>query len=135
MAMNTKVTLGLRAGHSWLLKQHKPPWSPIILRSLSQKAFVRGPEEPPLLECTIPEHFSGIVRKFGDRNAVISRHQQRILTYHQLDHDSDGLARGLVKQGVRKGDRVAVMLGNGIEFATVSMVDMVDFWNFNLTCQ
>jgi acyl-CoA synthetase (AMP-forming)/AMP-acid ligase II len=42
-----------------------------------------------------------------------------ILTYDALDRDSNKLARGLQNLGVKKGDRVAVSLGNNIEFATV----------------
>jgi acyl-coenzyme A synthetase/AMP-(fatty) acid ligase len=53
------------------------------------------------------------------KHRVISRHQNRILTYGQLDRDSNALARGLSKKGVKKGDRCAVMLGNNVEFATV----------------
>ncbi|KAF2431021.1 acyl-CoA synthetase/AMP-acid ligase-like protein II [Tothia fuscella] len=84
------------------------------------QAFGRGPTTPPLLEQTISEHFSSIVSKYGDRNAVISRHQDKILTYKELDRVSNALARGLLNKGVKKGDRVAVMLGNNIEFATTT---------------
>lgn len=42
------------------------------------------------------------------------------MTYDQLDRDSDALARGLAKQGVKKGDRVAVSLGNNLENATAT---------------
>jgi len=49
-------------------------------------------------------------------DSVISRHQNQCLTYDALDASSTVLAHGLWKQGVRKGDRVAVSLGNGIEF-------------------
>jgi len=52
-------------------------------------------------------------------SSVISRHQQTILTYSALDIQSNALARGLANIGVKKGDRVAVSLGNNIEFATV----------------
>lgn len=52
-------------------------------------------------------------------NSVISHHQRTILTYEALDRDSNALARGLQKKGVNKGDRVAVSLGNNVEFATV----------------
>jgi non-ribosomal peptide synthetase component E (peptide arylation enzyme) len=41
------------------------------------------------------------------------------LTYHELDLKSSSLARGLKEIGVAKGDRVAVSLGNNIEFAIV----------------
>lgn len=51
--------------------------------------------------------------------SVVSRHQRTRLTYQQLDNQSNALARGLYSRGVKKGDRVAVSLGNNIEFATV----------------
>ncbi|KAI1995382.1 hypothetical protein LOZ53_001435 [Ophidiomyces ophidiicola] len=51
---------------------------------------------------------------------VISRHQQQRLTYHELDLKSNALARGLASIGVTKGDRVAVSLGNGIEYAVAT---------------
>lgn len=41
------------------------------------------------------------------------------LTYRQLDRASDALASALVKMGVRKGDRVAVVMGNFAAFAIV----------------
>lgn len=57
--------------------------------------------------------------KINTNYRVISRHQNKILTYEQLDRDSNALARGLLNRGVKKGDRCAVMLGNNVEFATV----------------
>ena len=50
---------------------------------------------------------------------VISRHQQTRLTYEALDCKSNALARGLGNIGVKKGDRVAVSLGNNVEYAIV----------------
>ena len=38
------------------------------------------------------------------------------VTYQQLDHDSDALARALHENGVRKGDRVALVLPNCPQF-------------------
>lgn len=93
--------------------------------------------QPALIETTVGQHFASIVSKFGDRPAyallhqertrhvltvfsVISRHQQTQLSYDGLDISSNALARGLASIGVTKGDRVAVSLGNNIEFATVS---------------
>ncbi|KAJ5061494.1 hypothetical protein J3E74DRAFT_464206 [Bipolaris maydis] len=77
-------------------------------------------KKPPLLEQTIPQHFAGVVRQYGDRDAIISHHQRIRLTYDALDRDSNRLARGLQNLGVKKGDRVAVSLGNNIEFATIT---------------
>ncbi|KAL2010263.1 hypothetical protein VTN00DRAFT_6070 [Thermoascus crustaceus] len=89
-------------------------------RRLLTQSYARGPSEPPLFEQTVGEHFANIVGKYGDRNAVISRHQNGRLTYKLLDIKSNILARGLESIGVKKGDRVAVMLGNGLEYATVT---------------
>jgi non-ribosomal peptide synthetase component F len=75
--------------------------------------------QPPLLEQTVPQHFQSIVDQHGDRNAVISRAQQTTLTYWDLDQQSNALANGLQELGVKKGERVAVSLGNNIEFAVV----------------
>lgn len=50
---------------------------------------------------------------------VISRHQQARLTYDALNRKSNALARGLISAGVKKGDRVAISLGNSIEYAIV----------------
>lgn len=86
-------------------------------RCLLTKAHDRGPTEPPLFEQTVPEHFANIVSGYGDRPAVITRHQRAELSYDQLDQKSNALARGLQSIGVKKGDRVSVSLGNNIEFA------------------
>ncbi|KAG5305012.1 AMP dependent synthetase and ligase [Histoplasma capsulatum G186AR] len=89
-------------------------------RSLLTTSHARGPSEPPLFEQTIGDHFANIVSKYGDKTAVISTHQAQRLTYDELDRKSNALARGLAAGGLPKGDRVAVSLGNSIEFAIVT---------------
>ncbi|ETN40855.1 uncharacterized protein HMPREF1541_05135 [Cyphellophora europaea CBS 101466] len=89
-------------------------------RTFLSQARNKGPLEPPLLEETVGENFARIVSEHGDRPAVISRHQSTRLTYHELDLNSNVLAKGLQSQGVKKGDRVCVHLGNNVEFATVT---------------
>ena len=84
---------------------------------------------------TIPEHFSSIVSRFGDRPAVISRSptattadglaspitaQETRLSYEDLDLASNSLAHSLRSLGVKKGDRVAVSLGNCPEYAALT---------------
>ncbi|KAH7312012.1 hypothetical protein BKA65DRAFT_468008 [Rhexocercosporidium sp. MPI-PUGE-AT-0058] len=76
--------------------------------------------QPPLLTQTIPSHFGSIVSQHGDRPALISRSQKTRLTYRELDERSTALAFALRERGVKKGDRVAVMLGNGWECGVVS---------------
>ncbi|KAJ5586030.1 hypothetical protein N7450_005817 [Penicillium hetheringtonii] len=75
---------------------------------------------PPLLESTVGEHFAKVVAEHGDRTAVISKHQNDRVTYASLDAKSNALARGLESVGVRKGERVGVMLGNSMEYAVAT---------------
>ncbi|KAH8816784.1 putative AMP-binding enzyme [Xylogone sp. PMI_703] len=91
-----------------------------VRRGLLTESYARGPTEPPLLTQTIPEHFASIVAAYGDRTALVSRGQGKRLTYAELHEQSNALALGLREQGVRKGDRVAVSLGNGWEFGVIT---------------
>ncbi|KAJ5619306.1 hypothetical protein N7510_003290 [Penicillium lagena] len=91
-----------------------------IRRGLLTESYARGPSHPPLIESTVGEHFAKIVAQCGDRTAVISKHQNDRVTYAALDFRSNALARGLESVGVRKGERVGVMLGNSMEFAVAT---------------
>ncbi|KAJ6021992.1 hypothetical protein N7540_007496 [Penicillium herquei] len=91
-----------------------------LTRGLLTQSYARGPSQPPLIESTVGDHFSQIVAQHGDRTAVISKHQNDRITYSSLDIRSNALARGFESVGVKKGDRVGVMLGNSMEFAIVS---------------
>ncbi|KAK7433243.1 hypothetical protein QQZ08_000179 [Neonectria magnoliae] len=85
-----------------------------------------GPDEPALYPGTIPQHFASVVSAHGDRPAVIARAPasasaaETALTYHGLDLLSNRLADSLASLGVRKGDRVAVSLGNTPDFAALT---------------
>ncbi|KIW38503.1 uncharacterized protein PV06_09459 [Exophiala oligosperma] len=89
-------------------------------RDILTTSRARGPSQPPLLEETVGENFARIVSAHGDRDAVVSRHQSKRLTFNELDLDSNVVARGLQSLGVKKGDRVCVSLGNNLEFATIT---------------
>ncbi|KAL2269098.1 hypothetical protein VTJ83DRAFT_3944 [Remersonia thermophila] len=108
----------------------------------SSRSISQGPFEPLLLPNTIPEHFASVVSRYGDRPAVICRTptaskdafprdlfagittgpsaSEILLSYSQLDLASNALARSLQSLGVKKGDRVAVSLGNTAEFAALT---------------
>ncbi|CAG7965301.1 unnamed protein product [Penicillium nalgiovense] len=94
----------------------------LVKRGLLTESYARGPSGPPLIDSTVGEHFAKIVAECGDRTAVISRHQNDRATYASLDTRSNALARGLESLGVRKGERVGVMLGNSMEYAVVRWV-------------
>jgi len=56
-----------------------------------------------------------VARRYGQKTALISN--QRRLSYADLNEASNRLASALLKLGVGKGDRVAMLLGNSPEFA------------------
>ncbi|MFA6153871.1 class I adenylate-forming enzyme family protein [Mesorhizobium sp.] len=54
------------------------------------------------------------VRRAPDRVALVCDSQR--ITYRQLNEIADRIARNLLHAGFRKGDRLALLLGNGLEF-------------------
>ncbi|KAI5838292.1 acyl-CoA synthetase/AMP-acid ligase-like protein II [Morchella snyderi] len=86
-------------------------------RTLLTQSHYRGASEPPLLQQTIGSHIASVASKYGDSPAVISKHQNIRLSYDDLHTQSTALAHGLAGIGVKKGDRIAVSLGNNAEFA------------------
>jgi fatty-acyl-CoA synthase len=75
----------------------------------------------PLRGETIPEHFAGVAKRFTTREAIVSRHQKRRLSYGQLAADADRLARGLLGMGYRRGDRIGVWATNSIEWLLLQL--------------
>lgn len=63
----------------------------------------------------VHDFLRGSAERFPDKTALISG--DRRATFGQLDRDSDALARELQRAGVRRGDRVALMMDNSIELA------------------
>jgi fatty-acyl-CoA synthase len=90
------------------------------MRYIQPSYFHRGGLEPLIGE-TIPEHFADVVGRFPDREAVVSVHQNRRLSYAQLALAIDTLARGLVGVGFNKGDRIAVWSTNNMEWLLLQM--------------
>jgi fatty-acyl-CoA synthase len=90
------------------------------MTELGRSYFHRG-GRIPLLGRTIPEHFSSVVRSFSEKEAIVSLHQGRRLTYGSLAEAVDCLARGLMALGVAKGDRVGIWSTNSVEWVLVQM--------------
>ncbi len=90
------------------------------MTELGRSYFYRG-GRIPLLGRTIPEHFSSVVRSFSEKEAIVSLHQGRRLTYGSLAEAVDCLARGLMALGVAKGDRVGIWSTNSVEWVLVQM--------------
>ena len=91
---------------------------------------VEGPTEPPLVHKTLSAYFKeDILARHADRPSLICRREpprhhggprshnlgvdtHLAWSFGELDEHTKALARGLVGLGVRKGDRVGVIMGN-----------------------
>ncbi|KAF8627090.1 hypothetical protein AX15_004549 [Amanita polypyramis BW_CC] len=107
---------------------------PRLARSLTLSA-VQGPTEPPLDTRTLPDYFySAILNHYAERPALICRSEKprghggpqlrnmgvtRHLAwdFEEFERHISALARGLIGMGVKKGDRVGVIMGNNSSYS------------------
>ena len=82
--------------------------------------FHRGGHEP-LLGKSIAEHFSEIVNRFPEHEAVVSLPQNKRLNYQSLSDAIEQLAKGLLALGFVKGDRIGIWSTNNIEWILLQM--------------
>jgi long-chain acyl-CoA synthetase len=73
---------------------------------------------------TLAEAFRITVEDFPDRVAVRTLNDEVSLTWSALRDRVDALAGGLARLGVRRGDTVALMLGNGPDFHIADLAAM-----------
>src|SRR3954452_22302584 len=73
---------------------------------------------------TLAEAFRLTVEDFPDRVAVRTLNDEVSLTWSELRDRSDALAGGLARLGVRRGDTVALMLGNSPDFHIADLAAM-----------
>jgi fatty-acyl-CoA synthase len=77
---------------------------------------VSGPTDQPLLERTIGEALDHAVSEWGDRDALISRHQGVRWTYRELGEAVDAVARGLTALDLEPDDRIGIWSPNNAEW-------------------
>src|SRR5205809_5310574 len=82
-------------------------------------SYTHGVSAIPLLGETIGANLRRTVERFGDREALVVRHQQYRATYRQLWRQIELAARGLLARGVQKGDRVGIWSPNRYEWVIV----------------
>jgi fatty-acyl-CoA synthase len=69
-----------------------------------------------LLGETLGAAFDRIAATYPQREAVVSCHQGKRMTYAELREATDAFARGLIGLGVKHGDRVGIWSTNNIEW-------------------
>jgi fatty-acyl-CoA synthase len=83
---------------------------------MAQLSYVHGASDRPFIGDTIGVHFDRIVERFGERDALIVRHQQIRWSYRELKARVDAFAAGLLALGLKRGDCIGVWSPNNAEW-------------------
>jgi fatty-acyl-CoA synthase len=79
-------------------------------------SYVHGASAAPLLGDTIGQHFDAVAARFGDRDALVVRHQDIRWTWNDLKARVDDFAAGLITLGLAPGDRIGIWSPNNAEW-------------------
>ncbi|HIQ33475.1 MULTISPECIES: AMP-binding protein [Acinetobacter] len=79
-------------------------------------SYASGTSSQPLLGMTIGEKFDQACQQYADQEAIVSSHQNRRLTYRELQQEVEAFACSLLRLGLKKGDRLAIWSPNCIEW-------------------
>ncbi|MCZ6666662.1 MAG: AMP-binding protein, partial [Gammaproteobacteria bacterium] len=79
-------------------------------------SYVCGTSTKPLLFSTVGQVLDQAAARWGDRDAVIVRHQNLRMSYRELRDAADQLAAGLLALGLEPGDRIGIWSPNRIEW-------------------
>jgi len=83
------------------------------------QSYTRGADTPALLERCIGEMLDRSATVYPHRDALIVRHQNLRYDYSQLRRQVELAARGLMRLGVQKGDRVGIWSTNCAEWVVL----------------
>jgi fatty-acyl-CoA synthase len=79
-------------------------------------SYVCGSTDQPLILQTIGDAFDQAVEQWGDKQAVVVRHQDIRWSYRELGEAVDAFAAGLLALDLQSGDRVGIWSPNNIEW-------------------
>jgi len=79
-------------------------------------SYVCGTSDQPLIYQTIGDAFDQAVEKWGDKEAVVVRHQDIRWSYKELGEAVGAFAAGLLALDLQPGDRVGIWSPNNIEW-------------------
>jgi fatty-acyl-CoA synthase len=83
---------------------------------MTAASYAAGPTDAALLEETIGDNLERTVAAYGSHEALVECETGRRWTYQEFDEAVDALARGLLAEGVRTGDRVGIWSPNCAEW-------------------
>ena len=83
---------------------------------MSIASYVHGASAQTLIGDTIGRYFDAACDRHAERDALVVRHQQLRLTYGQLRQRVDALACGLMRLGLKAGERIGIWSPNNAEW-------------------
>ena len=91
----------------------------VYARGMGKLAHEVGPDDVALLDETIPANLIRTIAEHGDREALVSVHQDIRWTYSEFGRRVDDLAKSLLAAGLQVGDRVGLWAPNYAEWTLV----------------
>jgi len=82
-------------------------------------SLFHGPTDVPLLELSLADFLDSQCTHYGNRECVTTPWTGSRWTYNDLRQHSLHLARYIQARGIRPGDRVGILAGNRVEYASV----------------
>ena len=86
---------------------------------MAMASYAHGASVTPLLEETIGANLERAVAEYGEREALVVRHQGVRVTYAELDQQVDRVARAIMASGLAPGDRMGIWAPNCAEWVLV----------------
>jgi fatty-acyl-CoA synthase len=83
---------------------------------MSSLSYAHGASDRPFIGETIGVQFDRMVERFGERDALIVRHQRVRWSYRKLKERVDAFAAGLLALGLGRGDRIGIWSPNNAEW-------------------
>jgi fatty-acyl-CoA synthase len=80
------------------------------------QSYAHGASSVPLIGETIGRQFDRAAARWGDRQALVVRHQEVRWTWSELQAKVDALAAGLLALGLEPGDRIGIWSQNNAEW-------------------
>ncbi len=85
------------------------------------ESLSRGATDVPMLEDTIGDFFDAMAARQPDREALVSVHEGRRLTYSELGREADRLASALLGLGLVPGDRIGIWSHNNVAWVLMQL--------------
>ena len=90
--------------------------SVLIVINMYKISYAHGSSTTPLLGETIGQNLKRTVEKFGNSEALVVPYQNYRANYSEFWDQTTQLAKSLIAQGVKKGDRVGIWSPNRYEW-------------------